>query len=71
MPEGAVRRPGWPRRTVKDLKALTHPLDPLTHARGLIGKRVSMIAGRVDEVVLPGLHRGPLGRRRPAPDPLA
>jgi fermentation-respiration switch protein FrsA (DUF1100 family) len=35
------------------LKALTYPFDPLTHAQRLVGKRVLMIAGKVDEVVPP------------------
>jgi pimeloyl-ACP methyl ester carboxylesterase len=55
MPEGAAFRAGWLQagRTRADLKALTDPFDPLTYARGLVGKRVMFIAGRVDEVVPP------------------
>lgn len=55
MPEGARFRRAWEEsgRTRADLKALTDPVDPLTHARGLVGKRVLMIAGRVDEVIPP------------------
>jgi poly(3-hydroxybutyrate) depolymerase len=55
MPEGARFRQAWVSsgRTFEDLKALTDPLDPLTHARGLKGKRILMMAGRVDEVVPP------------------
>jgi dienelactone hydrolase len=59
MPEAARFRRAWEEsgRTRDDLKALTDPLDPLTHARGLIGKRVLMIAGKVDEVVPPACTR--------------
>ena len=40
-------------RTRADLAELTRPYDPLTYAQGLRGKRVLMIAGRVDEVIPP------------------
>jgi dienelactone hydrolase len=55
MPETARFRQSWQAegRTIKDLKALTDPFDPLTYAAGLSGKRVLMIAGKVDEVVPP------------------
>ncbi len=55
MPEGAPFRKVWVEsgRTKADLKKLTDPFDPLTYASGLAGKRMLMIAGRVDEVVPP------------------
>jgi dienelactone hydrolase len=55
LPEGARFRKAWEAsgRTLKDLKTLTDPFDPLTHAHRLVGKRVLMIAGKVDEVVPP------------------
>jgi pimeloyl-ACP methyl ester carboxylesterase len=55
MPEGAAFRKGWLEagRTRTELKALTDPFDPLTYARRLAGKRLLMIAGKVDEVVPP------------------
>ena len=34
-------------------EGLTDPFDPLTYADGLVGKRLLMIAGKVDEVVPP------------------
>ncbi len=40
-------------RTIADLKALTDPFDPLTHAHRLAGKRILMLAGKVDEVIPP------------------
>jgi len=53
MPEGARYRRLWLEsgRTLEDLRRLTQPWDPLTHARGLIGKRILMIAGKADQVV--------------------
>ena len=53
MPEAARYRALWVAsgRTKDDLIALTAPLDPLTYAGGLRGKRVLMMAGRVDEVI--------------------
>jgi dienelactone hydrolase len=53
MPETAKFRAAWEAsgRTVEDLKALTDPFDPLTYAHRLAGKRLLMIAGKVDEVV--------------------
>jgi pimeloyl-ACP methyl ester carboxylesterase len=53
MPEGASFRKLWldSGRTQLDLKVLTDPFDPLTYAKRLVGKRVLMIAGKVDEVV--------------------
>ncbi len=55
MPETAKFRESWQAsgRTIEDLKALTDPFDPLTYAGRLKGKRLLMIAGRVDEVVPP------------------
>jgi dienelactone hydrolase len=55
MPEGAAYRKQWIEagRTKEDLKTLTAPFDPLTYAEGLKGKRLMMIAGKVDEVVPP------------------
>ena len=55
MPEAAPFRKVWTERgkTIDDLKRLTDPYDPVTHAAGMIGKRVLMIAGNVDEVVPP------------------
>jgi len=55
LPEGAPFRKLWldSGRTQLDLKALTDPFDPLTYAKRLVGKRVLMIAGKVDEVVPP------------------
>jgi len=59
MPEGAKYRQRWVEsgRTRADLKALTDPFDPLTHAHRLVGKRLLMIAGEVDEVVPPASTR--------------
>ena len=57
-------------RTLADLKALTDPFDPLTYASRLRGKRVFMMAGKVDEVVPPASARAPLGSGRPAADSL-
>ncbi len=53
MPESAKFRQAWELsgRTIRDLKALTDPFDPLTYAGRLAGKRLMMIAGNVDEVV--------------------
>ena len=55
MPEGAPYREAWLEsgRTRDDLKALTDPFDPLTYANRLAGKRLLLIAGKVDEVVPP------------------
>jgi len=55
MPETAKFRESWAAagRTITDLKALTEPFDPLTYAHRLEGKRLLMIAGKVDEVVPP------------------
>ena len=69
MPEAAAYRKQWIEsgRTQQDLKALTDPFDPLTYASRLKGKRLMMIAGKVDEVVPPARHcfcgRRPAGRR--------
>jgi pimeloyl-ACP methyl ester carboxylesterase len=55
MPEGAPYRAAWLEsgRTLRDLRALTDPFDPLTYADRLIGKRLLFIAGKVDEVIPP------------------
>jgi len=55
MPEAAPFRKIWIEqgKTVDDLKRLTDPYDPVTYASGMVGKRVLMIAGNVDEVVPP------------------
>jgi dienelactone hydrolase len=55
MPEGKAFRAHWIEtgRTFADLKALTDPFDPLGYASRLKGKRVFMMAGRVDEVIPP------------------
>lgn len=59
MPEGAKYRKLWVEsgRTKEDLKALTAPLDPITYAPRLKGKRVLMMAGNVDEVIPPSSAR--------------
>ena len=44
-------------RTLADLKAVTTPIDPLTYADRLVGKRILMMAGNVDEVVPPSAAR--------------
>jgi len=44
-------------RTRADLKAFTTPYDPLTYADRLVGKKVLMMAGDVDEVVAPSAAR--------------
>jgi hypothetical protein len=55
MPETARFRQSWlaSGKTIKDLKVLTDPFDPLRYAHRLAGKRLLMIAGKVDEVVPP------------------
>ena len=57
--ESARFRQAWEAsgRTIADLKALTDPFDPLTYAHRLAGKRLLMIAGKVDEVVPPASTR--------------
>ena len=59
MPEGKAFRARWVEsgRTLADLKALTDPVDPLAFASRLKGKRVLMMAGRVDEVIPPSCAR--------------
>lgn len=59
MPEGRKYRAAWEAsgRTFDDLKALTAPFDPLTYAPRLVGKRLLMIAGNVDEVIPPASAR--------------
>ena len=58
-PEARRYRQQWlaTGRTRADLKALTAPLDPLTYANRLVGKRLLMMAGNVDEVVPPSSAR--------------
>jgi dienelactone hydrolase len=55
MPEAAGYRALWlaAGRSKRDLEALTRPYDPLTYAEGMRGKRVLMMAARVDEVIPP------------------
>jgi dienelactone hydrolase len=59
MPEGKAFRARWVEsgRTLADLKALTDPFDPLAYAAGLKGKRIFMMAGKVDEVIPPACAR--------------
>jgi dienelactone hydrolase len=59
MPEGRKYRTLWVNsgRTFDDLKALTGPYDPLSYADRLVGKRVLMMAGNVDEVIPPASAR--------------
>jgi dienelactone hydrolase len=59
MPEAEKYRKLWVEsgRTQADLKALTEPFDPLTYAHRLVGKRLLMIAGNIDEVVPPSSTR--------------
>jgi dienelactone hydrolase len=54
-PEAAKYKALWiaSGRTKKDLDELTAPLDPLTFAEGLRGKRVLMMAGTTDDVIPP------------------
>jgi len=58
-PEARRYRTRWlaEGRTRADLKALTTPLDPLTYADRLVGKKILMMAGNVDEVVPPSSAR--------------
>ena len=58
-PEARRYRQQWlaAGRTRADLKALTTPLDPLTYAHRLVGKKVLLMAGNVDEVVPPSSAR--------------
>jgi len=44
-------------KTRADLKAFTTPFDPLTYADRLVGKKVLLMAGNVDEVVAPAAAR--------------
>ncbi len=59
MPEGRTFRARWMKsgRTRADLKKLTDPFDPLLYASRLKGKRVFMMAGKVDEVIPPDSAR--------------
>jgi dienelactone hydrolase len=58
-PEARRYRQQWlaSGRTRADLTALTRPLDPMTYADRLKGKRILMMAGNVDEVVPPPTTR--------------
>ena len=58
-PEARQYRRQWlaSGRTKADLTALTKPLDPLTYANRLVGKRLLLMAGNVDEVVPPSAAR--------------
>lgn len=55
MPEAAKYRDLWLKsgRTQADFKAVTAPFDPLTYAHRLVGKRLYMMAGNIDEVIPP------------------
>lgn len=55
MPEAAKYRDLWLKsgRTEADFKAVTTPFDPLTYAHRLVGKRIFMMAGNIDEVIPP------------------
>ncbi len=55
MPEASRYKARWiaSGRNKSDLIELTAPLDPITYAEGLKGKRVLMMAGSVDEVIPP------------------
>jgi dipeptidyl aminopeptidase/acylaminoacyl peptidase len=44
-------------RTRAELKALTTPYDPSTYADRLVGKKILMMAGNIDEVVPPSSAR--------------
>ena len=59
MPEGAKYKALWIEagKSYEDLVALTKPLDPLTYADRLVGKRIFMMAGNVDEVIPPASAR--------------
>ncbi len=59
MPEGARYRILWVEsgRSFADFQALIAPYDPLTYADRLVGKRLLMIAGKVDEVIPPSSAR--------------
>ena len=56
MPEGKKAREAWVAagRTKAELGEILRPVDPLTTAGGLVGKRVVMFAGNSDEVISPG-----------------
>ncbi len=71
-PEARRYRKQWlaSGRTRADLKALTTPLDPLTYADRLVGKKILMMAGNVDEVVPPASARALWEAVGPAADPL-
>jgi dienelactone hydrolase len=58
-PEARQYRKQWlaAGRTRADLMALTTPYDPLTYADRLVGKKLLMMAGNIDEVVPPSSSR--------------
>jgi dipeptidyl aminopeptidase/acylaminoacyl peptidase len=58
-PEARQYRQQWlaAGRTRAELKALTTPYDPLTYADRLVGKKILMMAGNIDEVVPPASAR--------------
>ena len=58
-PEARQYRKQWlaAGRTRAELKALTTPYDPLTYADRLVGKKLLMMAGNIDEVVPPSAAR--------------
>ncbi|WP_435016980.1 alpha/beta hydrolase [Tundrisphaera sp. TA3] len=58
-PDAARYRKGWlaSGRTQADLRAITLPLDPLTYADRLAGKKMLMFAGSIDEVIPPSAAR--------------
>ena len=58
-PEARQYRKQWlaSGRTREELTAITRPLDPLTYAGRLVGKKILMMAGNVDEVVPPSSAR--------------
>ena len=58
-PEAHRSRQQWldAGHTRAELKTLTTPLDPLTYAHRLVGKKILMMAGNVDEVVPPANAR--------------
>lgn len=59
MPEGAKYRQAWKDsgRTFADLQRLTDPYDPVRYAGRLVGKRVIMMSGNVDEVIPPSCSK--------------
>ena len=58
-PDAHRYRKGWlaSGRSQADLRAITLPLDPLTYADRLVGKKMLMFAGSIDEVIPPSAAR--------------